>query len=244
MKSPARHVIAVGSGKGGVGKSTVALGLALALRAHGRVGVLDADFYGPDIPLMLGVSRTAWTKDWTLARRGGTPLPALERRGLKVMSAGLIVGEDQSLGLDAPSIELLMRQLVEQVEWGELDHLVVDLPPGTSAVQHVLLRVVKLSGAVIVVTPQDVAHLDARKAVTMFRHAKVPILGAVENMAGFRCPHCGELTDIFSEVATERSIWSMDVPKLGSLPFDRAFGGLADGNAAFDGIAQRIVAKL
>lgn len=226
-------MVAVGSGKGGVGKSTVALNLALALRTRGAVGLLDADVYGPNVPQMLGLRREAWTQAWTLARAGGPEaqrrIPAVERHGLKVASAGFFLGEDQAMGLPAASIELLLKQLVGFVTWGELEFLVVDLPPGTADVAHVLIRELPISGAILVVTPQEVAHLDARKAVTMFRRAGVRVLGAVENMSGFICPSCGERTSLFPTVSPARGIWQMEVDKLGEIPFSGAIGEAAAG---------------
>ena len=261
-EAPARYVVAVGSGKGGVGKSTVAVNLALALReGGGAVGILDADFYGPNVPQLLGLTRNSWTADWTLARRGGAAAQPsfhpVERYGLKIASTGFILGEDQLLGIDSVTSGLLARQLVRQVRWGQLDYLVVDLPPGTAAAQQVFAREIPISGAIVVVTPQDLAHLDGRKAIQMYRQAGVPILGAVENMSGYRCPHCGEQAEFFPRVSDERSIWALGVESLGSLPFDPAVGGdqsagrpalLADPASptadAFREIATRVVARL
>jgi ATP-binding protein involved in chromosome partitioning len=220
---PARFVIAVGSGKGGVGKSTVSLNLALALAESGRsVGILDADLYGPNIPLMVGLVREKWGRDWTLAQFGQgarTKIPPVERFGLKIMSAGFLIGEDQPLA-DAALIRLLATQFMWQVDWGNLDYLVVDLPPGTADAQQVFVRVVPFAGAILVVTPQDVAHLDAKKAVQMYRREGIRILGAVENMSGFICPDCGKRIDLFSRVTEARSIWAMGVDKLGDVPLD------------------------
>ncbi len=172
---------------------------------------------------MLGLRRASWTTGWTLARAGGpgaqTPIPAVERYGLKIASAGFLLGEDQAMGLSAMGIDLLVKQLVRFVTWGALEFLVVDMPPGTADVAHTIMRELKLAGAIVVVTPQEVAHLDARKAVTMFRHAKVPVLGAVENMSGLVCPRCGERISLFPPVAEDRAIWRMDVDKLGEIPF-------------------------
>lgn len=212
----ARSVIAVGSGKGGVGKSTVALNLALALAETGAaVGLLDADMYGPSIPLMMGLVKTEWAKGWTLV--GSSRIPAFDRFGLRVMSAGFIVGEEQPLA-DASLVSLMIGQLMFQTDWGQLDHLVVDFPPGTGGVQQTLIGAVRYAGAVLVVTPQDVAHLDARKAVTMYRTAGVPILGGVENMSGFVCPDCGKELRLFSRVRPERALWAMGVDELGKIP--------------------------
>jgi ATP-binding protein involved in chromosome partitioning len=200
---------------------------------RGAVGLLDADVYGPNVPQMLGLRREAWTQAWTLARAGGPEtqrrIPAVERHGLKVASAGFFLGEDQAMGLPASSIDLLLKQLVRSVTWGELEFLVVDMPPGTADVAHVLTRELKISGAIVVVTPQEVAHLDARKAVTMFRRAGVRVLGAVENMSGLSCPSCGERISLFPAVSPARAIWQMEVDKLGEIPFSGAIGEAAEG---------------
>ena len=229
---PARFIIAVGSGKGGVGKSTISLNLALALAERGAaVGVLDADVYGPNIPLMLGLVRQTWGRDWTLVRNpelGPLRIEPIRRHGLTVMSAGFIVGEDQPLVWDGNLVRLLARQLMRDVNWGPLDYLVVDLPPGTADVQQALAQEIPLTGALLVVTPQDVAHLDARKAVQMYRRLSVPILGGVENMSGLRCPHCSERIDIFPPVAHERSIWAMGVERLAEVPLDPAISRAGD----------------
>ncbi len=258
QQSPARHTIAVGSGKGGVGKSTVSLNLALALAADGAaVGVLDADLYGPNIPLMVGLARNAWSTGWTIASREQTPLPPIERYGLKIMSAGFIIAEDQPMGVSGATVRMLLTQLLTQVAWGALDYLVIDLPPGTADVQQGLLQTIPLSGAVLVVTPQDVAHLDGRKALRQYTDAKVPVLGGVENMSGFVCPHCGEISDIFARVSEARSIWALGVDKLGAIPLDPALSRAGDTGrpllvadphspqaAAFRYVAQRLKDKL
>ena len=216
-------MIGVGSGKGGVGKTTVTVNLALALAARGaRVGVFDADLYGPNLPLMLGITKHTWTESWTLARNvkihGKVSLKPVERHGLKVVSAGFILGEDQPLGVGGTGAVMLIRQLLTGTDWGELDWLLVDLPPGTSEIQQTITKNVGLTGAVVVVTPQYVAHLDAKKAVGMYRLANVPVLGAVENMAGQVCPHCGERFELFPPVPEARALWSMGVERLGSVP--------------------------
>jgi ATP-binding protein involved in chromosome partitioning len=217
----ARSVVAVGSGKGGVGKSTVALHVALALRRRGlNVGLLDADLYGPDIPLMVNLVRETPAGRWDFWRGGDVRLEPVERHGLQIMSVGFLLGERQALTLGAPLLAAALRQLVEQVEWRALDVLLIDLPPGTADLQQQLLGVVALAGAVVVVGPQDVAHLDARKFVDFLHAADVPILGGIENMAGLVCPHCGERIDVFPAVAEARSIWADDVSLLGRIPLD------------------------
>lgn len=226
---PAKRVIVVASGKGGVGKSTVALNVARALRVHGATGILDLDFYGPNIPAMLGVTHSWWMKEWTIAKRVPMKIPVLERNGLQIMSAGLILGDDQPLGFDAQTAQLLLRQFVRNVMWHDLEYLVVDLPPGTSAVQHMLLKELRPDAAIVVVTPQELAHLDARKAVQMLRAAHIRVIGGVENMTHFCCEHCGGTTQL-SAVAPDNTIWAMGIERLASLPFDT-------------GLAQRITTR-
>ena len=256
---PARFVVAIGSGKGGVGKSTVSLNLALALAERGlSVGLLDADMYGPNIPLMVGLTRKTWTGDWTVARKGKQiAIQPVERYGLKIMSAGFLLGEDQPMIFEALTVRMLLTQLVRQVAWGELDYLLIDLPPGTADIQQNLLKDLSLSGVVLVVTPQDVAHLDGKKALQHYRRVGVPIVGAIENMSGFLCPHCGEPIDIFARVHASRAIWTMDVEKLGAVPLDPTISQAGDTGhplliaqpaspqaTAFRQIAQRLVEKL
>lgn len=221
----------MGSGKGGVGKSTVSLNLALALAQLGRdVGLLDADLYGPNIPVMVGLTRHRWTEYWTLARaaRGPIRYAPVVKHGLKIVSAGFILGEDQPLGVDATTATSMMRQLLNDVEWGDPDYLIVDLPPGTADIQQVLLKAVPLTGALIVVTPQYVAHLDARKAVRMYQRHGVPVLGWIENMGPMDCPHCGLPITIFPEVPPARSIRQLGIDPVGSIPFDPALGSAGD----------------
>ncbi len=223
--SPARHIIAVGSGKGGVGKSTVSLNVALALADSGaKVGLLDADLYGPNIPLMIGLMRRDWGENWTLARNPALDrserVRPIERFGLRVMSAGFLIGEDQPLIWEGEMVRILARQLLQEVEWDHPDFLIVDLPPGTADVQQALIQVMPFTGAVVVVTPQDVAHLDARKAVHMYERLGVPLFGGIENMSGMHCPHCGERIDVFARVPQSRAIWAMGVDKLGEVPLN------------------------
>jgi ATP-binding protein involved in chromosome partitioning len=228
----ARAVVAVASGKGGVGKSTISLNLGLALVERGAaVGLFDADFYGPDIPLMIGLKRTKPLRQWTLWQhrtRGEPKLEPVERYGLRVMSVGFLLAESQALLWPAQLVDFIGRQLTDEVAWGDLDFLIVDLPPGTADVQQQLLARLPLRGAIVVVGPQDAAHLDARKVLELFQDADVPILGGVENMAGLVCPHCGERIDVFPSAAYERSIWALGVPKLGSVPLDPSVAAAGD----------------
>jgi ATP-binding protein involved in chromosome partitioning len=227
---PARRILAVASGKGGVGKSTIALNLALALARRGHaVGILDADLYGPDIPAMLGLTRTEEAKQWTLWRRGGPTLRPIERRGVSVMSAGFLLGERQIMPWESQTLPFVLRQLLNGVDWGERDFLVIDLPPGTADLQVAVFREAALDGALLVVGPQDVAHLDAKKVVTLLRDANVPLLGAVENMAATTCPHCGERIELFPPVSEERSLWHDGVRRLASVPLDPTLSQLNGG---------------
>jgi ATP-binding protein involved in chromosome partitioning len=240
-------VVAVASGKGGVGKSTVSLNLARALAARGgAVGLLDADVYGPDIPVMLGLKQTRELRRWDLGRNprfGRIELEPVDALGLKVMSVGFLLAEGQALTMPAAMVELVGRQLIQDVRWGELDYLIVDLPPGTADLQQQLFANVELAGAIVVVGPQDAAHLDARKLLAMLREAGVVVLGAVENMRGLRCPHCGELIDVFPPVADDRSILR-ELPLLGTVPLDPAFAHLNGVPEPFLGIADRVAASL
>jgi len=207
------RTIAVSSGKGGVGKSTVAVNLALALRGTGAVvGIVDADVYGPDVPLMLG----------TRGRPGmfDNKIIPVEAHGLKVMSIGLLVNEKEPLVWRGPMIHSFIQQMLKDVMWGSLDYLVFDMPPGTGDAQLSLSQVLPLSGVVMVTTPQDVALLDVRKAVAMFQRLNVPIVGIVENMSTFACPHCGQHTSIFGDQGGQRLAEEYGVPLLARLPLD------------------------
>ncbi len=213
-----RHVIAVASGKGGVGKSTIAVNLALALALRGHsVGLLDADIYGPSIPLMMGLAGERPQLD-----ASGKRLIPFERCGVRVMSLGFLVEQETAVIWRGPMVMKALEQLLRDVVWGELDYLVLDFPPGTGDAQLTLTQRLRLSGAVIVSTPQDVALADAVKGVAMFRKVNVPILGMVENMSWFRCPHCDERSEIFGHGGAHRRAKSLGVPFLTDFPLDPA----------------------
>ncbi len=206
-----RHVVAVASGKGGVGKTTTSVNVAVALARDGaRVGLLDADIYGPNVPLMMGVDQLPPLKD-------GKLVPA-ENFGVKVMSMGFLVKPGEAVIWRGPMLHGAVNKFLKEVLWGELDYLIVDLPPGTGDVQLSLAQVISLSGALIVTTPQDVALQDVERAVAMFEKVKVPVLGVVENMSGFACAHCGKVTDIFDKGGGVRAAEVFKVPFLGEVP--------------------------
>jgi ATP-binding protein involved in chromosome partitioning len=182
------------------------------------VGLLDADFYGPDLPAMLDLRQTRELKQWSLWRGGNVKLDPVELEGLRVMSVGLLIGDRQTFPANAMTLEFVLRQMHDDVEWGELDYLLIDLPPGTGDLQEHLFGVVPLTGVLIVVTPQLVAHLDALRLVAMLRHARVRIFGGVENMSGFACPHCSGVVELFPRAPEERTIWHDGVERLATLP--------------------------
>ncbi len=217
-----RSIVAVASGKGGVGKSTVAANLALAMRANGlRVGVLDADIYGPSMPRMLGISGRPRSRD-------GKVLTPMDNYGVMCMSMGFLVPEDTPMIWRGPMVMSALQQMLREVEWGELDIIVVDMPPGTGDAQLTMAQQVPLAGAVIVSTPQDIALLDARKGLNMFRKVDVPVLGIVENMSYFLCPHCGGRSEIFSHGGARLEAERLGTEFLGEVPLDLAIRETSD----------------
>lgn len=256
----ANHFVAIGSGKGGVGKSTVSVNLAVALAQQGhRVGLIDADIYGPNVPLMFNLTRRtparfidiAWNKG-----HGPTQWEPLEKYGVKIMSVGFLTGEEQAIW-NADLIQALSTQLVHRVNWGDLDYLLADLPPGSADINQRFVKSMSISGAIIVVTPQDVAHLDAKKAIEMYQHSGVKVLGAVENMSGLACPHCSEMIDVFHRVDEARSIWKMGVEKMAQIPLDPEMSKTGDAGkpvvvalpdspqtASFHRLAENLVGRL
>ncbi|WP_455372401.1 iron-sulfur cluster carrier protein ApbC [Limibacillus halophilus] len=218
-----RSIIAVASGKGGVGKSTTATNLALALKAKGlSVGVLDADIYGPSQPRMLGISGRPNSPD-------GKVLTPLENYGVKCMSMGFLVAEDTPMIWRGPMVQSALQQMLRDVEWGELDVLVVDMPPGTGDAQLTMAQQVPLTGAVIVSTPQDIALIDAKKGLNMFRKVDVPVLGIIENMSVFVCPNCGHESHIFSHGGAKKEAERLGMEFLGEMPLDIAIRETSDG---------------
>jgi ATP-binding protein involved in chromosome partitioning len=207
-------IVAVGSGKGGVGKTTLAVNLALVLAKLGhKVGLLDADVYGPNVPLMLGISAQPKVL-------GDNRIEPLEAHGLKVISVGFLNPGDKPLIWRGPMLHSIIKQFLGSVVWGDLEYLIVDLPPGTGDVALSLIQTVPLTGAIVVSTPSDVSLQDARKAIEMFRQMKVDIVGMVENMSFFTCPHCQHEIDIFSRGGAEKTAAQFDVPFLGNIELD------------------------
>jgi ATP-binding protein involved in chromosome partitioning len=210
-----RNIIAVASGKGGVGKSTVAVNLALALAADGgSVGVLDADIYGPSVPQMLGLGGQAPDSE------DGKTMQPLEAHGVQAMSIGFLVDADQPMIWRGPMVTSALQQLLHQTNWRDLDYLIIDMPPGTGDIQLTLSQQVPVSGAVIVTTPQNIATLDARKGLAMFKKVAVPVLGVIENMSTHICSSCGHEEPIFGTGGGEQMARDFDVELLGQLPLD------------------------
>ncbi|MCB1633037.1 MAG: iron-sulfur cluster carrier protein ApbC [Xanthomonadales bacterium] len=246
-----KNIIAVASGKGGVGKSTTSVNLALALRAAGaHVGVLDADIYGPSIPRMLGMTGKPESRD-------GHHLEPLRKHGLQAMSIGFMVGEDTPMIWRGPMVTQALQQMLTETHWDDLDYLIIDLPPGTGDIQLTLCQRIPVSAALIVTTPQDIALLDARRALQMFRKVEVPVLGVIENMSIHVCSQCGHAEPIFGSGGGERMAAEYGVELLGQLPLamsirEQADGGVPSVVAEPDGpiaqayleIAQRAAARL
>ena len=245
-----KAIVAVASGKGGVGKSTTAVNLACALAAEGlTVGLLDADVYGPSLPRLLGISGKPRSAD-------GKIIEPMRRHGISCMSMGFLVPEDTPMIWRGPMVMGALQQMLRDVAWGPLDIMVVDMPPGTSDAQLTMAQSVPLAGAVIVSTPQDIALLDARKGLNMFRKVEVPVLGIIENMSYFCCPNCGHRTDIFSHGGAQREAASLGTEFLGEIPLDIAIRETSDAGtpivvsdpssphaAAYRAIARRVWEK-
>ncbi|GAB1407187.1 iron-sulfur cluster carrier protein ApbC [Thermomonas brevis] len=218
-----RNIIAVGSGKGGVGKSTTSVNLALALAAEGlKVGVLDADVYGPSVPMMLGLSGRPDSPD-------GKTIEPKQAHGIEAMSIGLLVEQDTPMIWRGPMATSALTQLLGDTRWGDLDVLVVDLPPGTGDIQLTLAQKIPVAGAVIVTTPQDIATLDARKALKMFEKVNIPVLGLVENMAVHVCANCGHAEHLFGQGGAQAMSAQYGLPVLGSLPLEAGIREHGDG---------------
>ncbi len=217
-----KHIVAVASGKGGVGKSTVSANLALALAAQGmKVGILDADIYGPSLPKLFGINRKPEIDENKI-------MQPLEAFGLKVMSIGFLVEEETPMIWRGPMVMSALQQMMREVNWGTLDILIVDMPPGTGDAQLTMAQSVSLAGAVIVSTPQDLALIDARRGIAMFKRVEVPILGLIENMSFFLCPECGTRSDIFDHGGARHEAERLDVPFLGEVPLHMDIRALSD----------------
>ncbi len=251
IEVPVRNIIAVASGKGGVGKSTVAINLAVALLGQGlKVGLLDADIYGPSLPRLAGV------RDAKPERIDEKIIP-IEAHGLKLMSMGFLVNEEAPMIWRGPMVQSAVQQLLRDVDWSGLDVLVIDLPPGTGDVQLTLAQKLAMTGVVIVSTPQDIALIDARKGLEMFRKTNVPILGIVENMSHFCCPNCGTRSDIFGHGGAKLEAEKAGVPFLGEIPLHASIRAQSDAGIpvviavpesdqakAFIGVAKAVAAVL
>ena len=245
-----KHIIAVASGKGGVGKSTVSANLSVVLAQTGaKVGLMDADIYGPNIPMMMGVPEPP--------EKEGDKIKPAQAHGVKIISMGFFVPEETAIVWRGPMVHTAIQQFFRDVLWGELDYLLVDLPPGTGDAQLSLSQIVPLTGVVTVTTPQEVALYDVRKGLMMFKKVNVPLLGVIENMSFFVCGHCGERTEIFSFAGGERAAKKFDIPFLGRIPLDPAIreGGdagmpivVSDPNSpltkAFQGVAEALQTRV
>jgi ATP-binding protein involved in chromosome partitioning len=246
-----KNLVAVASGKGGVGKTTVAVNLALALAKLGhRVGLLDADVYGPNVPIMLGTTQEPLA---TMDKR----IVPVEVQGLKMISMGLLNPGDKPMIWRGPMLHSVITQFLRSVEWGQLDYLIIDLPPGTGDVQLTLIQTVAVTGAVVVTTPSTVALADVRKAIEMFRQVNVEVLGVVENMSTFACPHCGKPLDIFGHGEGAKTAQEYGVPVLGEIEIDpliriggdtgkpvAALGESAPGAKSLYSVARAVAARL
>ena len=248
------RIIAVSSGKGGVGKSTVAANLAAAMAAGGhRIGLLDADVYGPDIPLMFGEKR----RPKVTGAKGQEKIVPLDAHGVLLMSLGFLLEEEQPAIMRGPLVSGILKQFLEQVEWGDLDFLIVDMPPGTGDAQLSLVQTVNVDGAVMVTTPQEMSTGDVRRAIRMFERVRTPIVGVVENMSGYTCPHCQASVDLFGRGGGERLAADMNVTFLGAVPLDLSVREAGDSGVptaiaapdspagrAFGAIAERVLAAV
>ena len=245
-----KHIIAVASGKGGVGKSTVSANLSVALAQTGaKVGLMDADIYGPNIPMMMGVPNPP--------EKEGDKIKPAEAHGVKIISMGFFVPEETAIVWRGPMVHTAIQQFFRDVLWGELDYLLVDLPPGTGDAQLSLSQIVPLTGVVTVTTPQEVALYDVRKGLMMFKKVNVPLLGVIENMSFFVCGHCGERTEIFSFAGGERAAQKFEIPFLGRIPLDPAIREGGDAGMpivvsvpdspltkAFEGVAEALQTRV